>query len=229
MTHPRIRATDTPHGLTSPKRPWMKFYPSDWRGNPLLATCSLAARGLLTEMMCLMHAADPYGHLLINGSAPSDAELTRLVRATSVTELRRVRQELVDHGVLSLTADGVLYSRRMVRDAATAAKKRADGKKGGNPRLRRPHLLALSRPSDDVAAVNDFTNQNAASEVNHDLNQQVKPHIPDAIFQNPQPPSGAVRDERIDEIAGAFLECYPAVYARCRTRDLPSVPHQAGP
>jgi hypothetical protein len=164
-----------------------------------------------------MHAADPYGHLLVNGSAPSDAELTRLVRATSVKELRRVRQELLHHGVLSVTADGVLYSRRMVRDEQNAAKKREDGKKGGNPQLRQPHLRAVQRPFDDGGDVNGDANQTITCEVNHDVNRRVKPHIPDAIFQNPLPPSGAVEDEHIDEIAGTFLERYPEVYARCRS------------
>ena len=135
MTHPRVLPIDQRHEPTSPKRPWLSFS-SDWRGDALLATCSLAARGLLVEMMCLMHSAEPYGHLLVNGAPPSDAELARLVRATSVSELRRVRQELLSHGVLSLTDEGVVYSRRLVRDEQNAAKKRENGKLGGNPWLK---------------------------------------------------------------------------------------------
>jgi hypothetical protein len=46
----------------------MKFYPSDWRSDPMLRLCSLAARGLWMEMMCLMHEAEPYGSLLVNGT-----------------------------------------------------------------------------------------------------------------------------------------------------------------
>ena len=45
--------------------PWMKFYTADWRSDPALRMCSMAARGLWVEMICLMHEATPYGQLLI--------------------------------------------------------------------------------------------------------------------------------------------------------------------
>lgn len=37
--------------------PWLKFYPTDWRSDPALKMCSLAARGLWIEMIALMHEA----------------------------------------------------------------------------------------------------------------------------------------------------------------------------
>jgi len=49
------------------KQPWLKFFPSDWRADPALRMCSLAARGLWIEMLCLMHEARPHGSLLVNG------------------------------------------------------------------------------------------------------------------------------------------------------------------
>ena len=54
---------------------WFKFYPSDWRADPALRMCSIAARGLWMEMLCVMHEATPRGSLLINGkrvAAPKD-------------------------------------------------------------------------------------------------------------------------------------------------------------
>ena len=49
------------------KRPWMKFYPADWRAEPSLRFTSLAARGLWIEMLALMHEATPRGSLLVKG------------------------------------------------------------------------------------------------------------------------------------------------------------------
>jgi hypothetical protein len=115
--------------------PWFKFYPSNWQGDELLQLCSFGARGLLIELLCLMHKAQPYGHLLVNGRAPSDVELARLLRASSVEELQTVRGELLTAGVLSRMADGTIYSRRMVRQAEQTEKGRANGRKGGNPKL----------------------------------------------------------------------------------------------
>jgi hypothetical protein len=59
-------------------RPWMKFYPSDWRADPALRMCSIAARGLWIEMICLMHEAAPRGSLRVNGQAVSEGQLAAL-------------------------------------------------------------------------------------------------------------------------------------------------------
>ncbi|ANB33251.1 hypothetical protein M2324_003640 [Rhodovulum sulfidophilum] len=43
--------------------PWLKFYTSDWRSDPGLRMCGLAARGLWVEMICLMHEATLEGDI----------------------------------------------------------------------------------------------------------------------------------------------------------------------
>lgn len=103
-------------------RPWLKFYPSDWQSDERLGMCSLAARGLWMEMLALMHKADPYGHLLVNGMKPSDEQLAALARA-SCDQIRTCVHELEQHGVFSRTRNGTIYSRRMTKDE----KKRKDG------------------------------------------------------------------------------------------------------
>lgn len=45
------------------RRPSFQFYPSDWRNDAGLKLCSMGARGLWIEMICIMHASEPYGHL----------------------------------------------------------------------------------------------------------------------------------------------------------------------
>ena len=64
------------------KLPWMKFYPADWRADPALRMCSLAARGLWMEMLSIMHEADPRGSLLINSNTISAKQLAGLCGAT---------------------------------------------------------------------------------------------------------------------------------------------------
>ena len=116
------------------KNPWMKFYPSDWRADPRLRMCSLAARGLWMEMLALMHEAEQYGHLLVSGLAPTDAQLAVLAGAPS-DQIPGLLGELESAGVFSRTRKGVIYSRRMTRDAKKAATARENGKNGGNPTL----------------------------------------------------------------------------------------------
>jgi hypothetical protein len=48
-------------------QPWFKFYPASWRSDPALRTCSISARGLWIDLLCLMHESEPAGYLLLNG------------------------------------------------------------------------------------------------------------------------------------------------------------------
>lgn len=95
---------------------WMKFWPGDWKNDAALRMCGLAARGLWIELIGIMHDAEPYGHLLVNGRAPSHRQIGAIVGA-SERDAAKLLAELEDAGVFSRTADGVIYSRRMERDA----------------------------------------------------------------------------------------------------------------
>jgi hypothetical protein len=116
---------------------WMKFWPKDWESDECLKVCSLAARGLWASMICLMHKADPYGHLIVNGKAPDAKRLAAVIGATTEREVGALLKELESEGVFSRTDDGIIYSRRMTRDSVALANAIATGQTGGNPQLRR--------------------------------------------------------------------------------------------
>ena len=161
----------------SRQRPFMKFYPSDWRSDPQLRMCGLSARGLWMEMLTLMHEAQPYGHLLISGNAPTDAQLGVLVGA-SPAQIPDLLRELETAGVFSRTRAGVIYSRRMTRDEKRAQTAKKNGEKGGNPTLRK-------------------TTKNP-----NWVNPSEKPHIPEARSQKPDktryPPPSPQGDREFD-------------------------------
>lgn len=108
--------------------PWFKFYPSDWRAEPSLRAISMAARGLWIEMLCLMHEAEPRGHLLLNGRPVTDTQLAALA-GVPVNTAQELLGELETAGTFSRTRAGVIYSRRMRSDTATSAKQRANVEK----------------------------------------------------------------------------------------------------
>ena len=114
-------------------QPWMKFYPSDWRADPALRMCSLAARGLWMEMLCIMHEAG--GYLMVNEKQLLPRQLAVLSGA-SVDEVNAWLLELSDAGVFSRNADGTIYSRRILKDIARTEGDKANGRKGGNPNLK---------------------------------------------------------------------------------------------
>ena len=109
--------------------PWFKFSPSAWRGDQALRAVSIAARGLWIDCLCIMHEAKPYGHLVLNGTAIDDETLARMT-GVPVDEVRAKMAELRKAGVLSVTAKGVVFSRRMTKDYAAAQK----GRKFANKR-----------------------------------------------------------------------------------------------
>lgn len=111
------------------KRPASQYYWGDWWKDKGLHSCSLAARGLWHEMNCLMHEGEPYGHLTLAGRPMSVAQLANQCRI-SAQQCERLLRELEDAGVPSRSADGLLFSRRMVRDEA-ARNARAEGGQAG--------------------------------------------------------------------------------------------------
>lgn len=113
-------------------RPYFKFFPENWRGDPALRMCSIGARGLWVEMLCLMHEAEPYGHLLIKGLPVNPKQLASLFGA-GLRETVNALAELESCGVFSKTESGTIYSRRMVRDAhkASIGKTEVEKKWGG--------------------------------------------------------------------------------------------------
>lgn len=114
------------------KRPAFQFYPADWRKDLELQSCRIGARGLWWELSCLMHEAEPYGHLTLNGVAMPDDKAARAVRV-ELREYKRLLAEIEDAGVSSRTAEGgILFSRRMVRDEHIRNERAAGGKDGAH-------------------------------------------------------------------------------------------------
>jgi hypothetical protein len=97
--------------------------------------CSIGARGLWMEMLCVMHEAVPRGSLVINGRALAPRQIASLA-ACAVDDVAGYLSELEDAGVFSRDGEGTIYSRRMQRDVEKEAKDKANGGKGGNPALK---------------------------------------------------------------------------------------------
>ena len=151
------------------KQPWLKFYSSDWRGDVTLGPCSLAARGLWMEMLCIMSEAEPRGSLMKGGRSYTTKQLAALARST-VDEVEGLLAELEAEGVFSRDGDGTIYSRRMRRDIEKEAKDKANGRLGGNPGLK-PREYAGVNPSDkdeDKAQKPEARNQKPESSLRDD-------------------------------------------------------------
>lgn len=136
-------------------RRWIKFWPVDWHGDKALRTCSVAARGLWMDMLCIAHEGEPYGHVTINGRGATAKQISNIA-GLSEREAGKLLAELHDAGVFSVTEAGVFFSRRMVRDheaseqGREAVARRWDGKGDdqtpSTPIVRGPDTLSDTIP-----------------------------------------------------------------------------------
>jgi hypothetical protein len=175
------------------KQPWFKFYPSDWSGDRKLHMCSIGARGLWIEMLCVMHEADPYGHLMTDGKAVTSRQIASLA-GIPLAECGKYLAELESAGVYSRTETKVIYSRRMVRDKAKAEQDRKNGKGGGNPIITGEDNGGVNPPDNGV-----------------DKAQRLKPHSKN---QNPETAAAAAD---LDEVGLKQESALKALFAATRS------------
>lgn len=95
-------------------RPSFQFYPGDWIRDSV-SGCSLAAQGLWLRMMILAHDSERYGYLSLN-SNPMPPEHIAARCGIPLDTYLVFLAELDRAGVPSRTPDGIIFSRRMVRD-----------------------------------------------------------------------------------------------------------------
>lgn len=149
----------------SEKLPALVFYPGDWLRDAV-AGCSLAAQGLWLRMMILGHDSERYGYLTTNGLPTPPESIARRCGCT-LDQFKTLLDELDAAGVPSRTPEGIIYSRRMARDANLRAVRAKAGSKGGK-----------QKSSKRLAKRKQNTESENESEIEVDLDVQVT-----AIYQ----------------------------------------------
>jgi len=135
------------------KRPSFQFYPSDWLRDTALRSCSTGARGLWIDMICFMHEGQPYGYLKVGNKVILANNLARMV-GESVSVVEDWLDELKQAGVYETTEEGVIYSRRMIRDENLRQIRALGGSKGGNP------ALLSNKDNNKVNLIDNLVEQN---------------------------------------------------------------------
>ena len=99
----------------SSKLPAIQFYVGDWLRDPI-AGCSLAAQGLWLRMMIVAHDSDEYGRLVAGGNPLTERQIAARC-GCSLRHYRKFFAELLSVKVPSVDKSGVIFCRRLVRDA----------------------------------------------------------------------------------------------------------------
>jgi uncharacterized phage protein (TIGR02220 family) len=115
------------------KNPWTKWYWQDWESDIGLQLSSLTAQGLWMQMLSCMAKSKNKGYLLDGEKQMETKTLAKKARSTP-EEIEPLIAELRSHNVFSETPDGVIYNRRMVREAKLSKTRSKVGRLGGRPK-----------------------------------------------------------------------------------------------
>jgi len=94
-------------------------------------------------MLCIAAQSDPIGYLTVKKVPLSVNDIARMCGG-SEPEVGTLLTELEGNGVLSRDRNGIIYSRRMVRDDKKARTAQKNGKLGGNPSLGKQTVITAS-------------------------------------------------------------------------------------
>ena len=114
-------------------RPAFQFYYKDWLSDTALRCCSLAARGLWMDMLCIMWTAPRRGYLETAKGPILPETLARMVGATDAEAMRSLC-ELDAAGVYETDSNGTIYCRRMMREACGTDAKSEAGRRAARMR-----------------------------------------------------------------------------------------------
>jgi hypothetical protein len=115
------------------KSPGFWFFTGDWLKDSELRFCSIFARGLLVDLLCILFEAKEQGYASKpDGTPRSDEEIVSAVSGGSVQEKLAALAELEKSGVLSRDSRGVLFSRRLSRLSDVSKTRSKAGSKGGS-------------------------------------------------------------------------------------------------
>jgi len=171
------------------KLPSFQFYPGDWMKDPDLKRCSHFAKGLLMDLLCLMHENATRGKLCEpDGVTPwTTDDLCRAVgafdneRAAVVSGLEALEAK----NVLSRDHNGVLYSRRMVRDEDLRAIRADSGRQGG---LAKRKQNASKPPSKTEAKASPSSSSSSSSSSSTSVKEEKDPPADAAVStRKPKP------------------------------------------
>lgn len=94
---------------------WSKFVWDDWRNDASLQSCDLSTKGLWMDLLSLMFSSERQGYLQVNNQPMS---LLYLSKKTGVDKrtIEKKLKVLIKNNVCSLDENGIVFSRRMVRE-----------------------------------------------------------------------------------------------------------------
>jgi len=125
-------------------------------------------------MMFVAHDSDRYGHLAVDGCAMSPDFISRRC-GCSMEQYSTLLAELVAAGVPSVCNDGVMFSRRMVRDAELRKTRAKAGQKGGKNKAKTHKKTSknIVKNSENTTSSKSLAKVYQNTDIDNDINSDV--------------------------------------------------------
>ena len=189
------------------KMPAILFFTGDWLKDPAVRCMSLEARGLWIDMLCLMYESPRRGYLSLANEKPVSGVLLARMVGSGVDEIERLLCEMEECGVYS-KEDGVIYSRRMVKDEIDRDNKSKAGKKGMDNRWgnKKDNKAITTLDIETDIEIENITDKKNDSSSNYLANRKARQHqqpddivavlssIPKERLNNPNKTKMAISD-----------------------------------
>lgn len=159
------------------RAPSFQFYPGDWLTDPKLNLCSPATKGVWMDIICHMYLSDEPGFLVF-GDIVLDANGIQKLSKISPKMFQKVFHELTTFGIIQRDELGRYFSKRMVADEANREQRRAFGKLGGNPKLKKKDNPKVNPKVN--TQVNQFPTPSSSSSSSY-----INIHSNECIFKHP--------------------------------------------
>lgn len=130
------------------KLPALHFYVQDYLADT--RALSNEMKGFYVDLLCYMHKSSRRGYLNQANGQPYSPQDLGMMTGTSADRAAHLLQALMNSEVISATHQGIPYSRRMVRDEKKRLEGIKNGKRGGNPSLKKGvNPLGYPSPEDE--------------------------------------------------------------------------------
>ena len=173
------------------KSPGFWFFTGDWMKDPELRFCSIFARGLLVDLLCILHEAKEQGYASNpDGTARTDEQIVDAISGGSREEKLAGLAELERSGVLSRDKRGVLFSRRVARLAELSIARKQNGSKGGSKTSskRQAKQQQIEQQNGGVSvSVSDSVSDSFLEEQQHTTTREADAELPKLPRFDPDP------------------------------------------
>jgi hypothetical protein len=152
--------------ISKSKSTSFEFFPSDWMTDTGIRMCSLEARGLWIDLICLMQLSDKKGYLIIGNQILNEENL-RKIFGISKKKIQLLMTELLKYNLIKVDTDGAYFCKRIVQDEHIRFVRSAAGSLGGRPKTQeiQGDLLKQNQKQNETTSENllfsdDFSHNN---------------------------------------------------------------------